>query len=176
MSLPRVSPTNPSPLPERDEAMRMNAICGLQPSSAFAWYDQDTSCWRTFQVSLLTNTCDEFTATWPKAGIQRLGVAYLRRKWEHPIRESDGSLLPTPTASSATTHDTDCQRFDCLTAWMHRQYGIGKVNPRSWEWIMMYPIGWTDLRPLEMDKFHFAQQQHGNSFHGWKQKMLEGLV
>lgn len=27
-------------------------------------------------------------------------------------------------------------------------------------WLMGWPIGWTDLKPLEMDKFHLWQQQH----------------
>lgn len=28
------------------------------------------------------------------------------------------------------------------------------------EWLMGWPIGWTDLKPLEMDKFQSWQQQH----------------
>jgi DNA (cytosine-5)-methyltransferase 1 len=39
----------------------------------------------------------------------------------------------------------------------------GKLNPTWVEWLMGWPLGWTDLKPLEMDKFHFVQQQHGTS-------------
>jgi hypothetical protein len=39
----------------------------------------------------------------------------------------------------------------------------GKLNPLWTEWLMGWPIGWTDLKPLETDKCHFVQQQHGNS-------------
>jgi hypothetical protein len=38
----------------------------------------------------------------------------------------------------------------------------GKLNPLWTEWLMGWPIGWTDLKPLEMDKYHCVQQQHGN--------------
>ena len=37
----------------------------------------------------------------------------------------------------------------------------GKLNPMWVEWLMGWPLGWTDLKPLETDKFHFVQQQHG---------------
>jgi len=37
----------------------------------------------------------------------------------------------------------------------------GKLNPLWTEWLMGWPIGWTDLKPLEMDKSHCVQQQHG---------------
>jgi hypothetical protein len=36
-----------------------------------------------------------------------------------------------------------------------------KLNPVWVEWLMGWPLGWTDLRPLGMDKFHSWQQQHG---------------
>ena len=39
----------------------------------------------------------------------------------------------------------------------------GQLNPTWVEWLMGWPLGWTELKPLEMDKCHFAQQQHGNS-------------
>ena len=36
----------------------------------------------------------------------------------------------------------------------------GKLNPEWVEWLMGWPLGWTDLKPLETDKSHFVQQQH----------------
>ena len=39
----------------------------------------------------------------------------------------------------------------------------GKLNPLWTEWLMGWPIGWTDLKPLEMDKCHYVQQQLGTS-------------
>jgi DNA (cytosine-5)-methyltransferase 1 len=39
----------------------------------------------------------------------------------------------------------------------------GKLNPTWVEWLMGWPMQWTDLKRLEMDKFHFVQQQLGES-------------
>jgi hypothetical protein len=37
----------------------------------------------------------------------------------------------------------------------------GQLNPTWVEWLMGWPLGWTDLNQLEMDKSHCAPQQHG---------------
>ena len=39
----------------------------------------------------------------------------------------------------------------------------GQLNPTWVEWLMGWPIGWTDLKPLVTDKSHCAPQQHGES-------------
>jgi hypothetical protein len=39
----------------------------------------------------------------------------------------------------------------------------GQLNPTWVEWLMGWPLGWTDLKRLETDKYHFAQQPHGES-------------
>ena len=36
----------------------------------------------------------------------------------------------------------------------------GQLNPEWVEWLMGWPIGWTELKPLAMDKFREWQQQH----------------
>jgi hypothetical protein len=38
----------------------------------------------------------------------------------------------------------------------------GPLNPPWVEWLMGWPIGWSDLQPLETDKFQEWQQLHGN--------------
>jgi hypothetical protein len=45
-----------------------------------------------------------------------------------------------------------------------RQMGAGnggKLNPTWVEWLMGWPLEWTDLKPLEMDKYQQWRQQHG---------------
>jgi DNA (cytosine-5)-methyltransferase 1 len=37
----------------------------------------------------------------------------------------------------------------------------GQLNPTWVEWLMGWPLGWTDLKPLETDKCPSALQQHG---------------
>jgi hypothetical protein len=39
----------------------------------------------------------------------------------------------------------------------------GYPNPLLTEWLMGWPLSWTDLRPLETDKFQRWQQWHGAS-------------
>ena len=37
----------------------------------------------------------------------------------------------------------------------------GQLNPEWVEWLMGWPIGWTGLEPLAMDKYHEWRRQHG---------------
>jgi hypothetical protein len=37
----------------------------------------------------------------------------------------------------------------------------GTLNPAFSEWLMGWPLGWTDLKPLGTGKFQQWQQQHG---------------
>jgi hypothetical protein len=39
----------------------------------------------------------------------------------------------------------------------------GHLNPTWTEWLMGWPLEWTDLKPLETDKSHCVQQQLGTS-------------
>jgi DNA (cytosine-5)-methyltransferase 1 len=39
----------------------------------------------------------------------------------------------------------------------------GPVNPTFSEWLMGWPLEWTDLKPLETDKSLYVQQQLGDS-------------
>ena len=40
----------------------------------------------------------------------------------------------------------------------------GALNPPWVEWLMGWPLGWTDLKPLAMDKFQSWLKQHGRYF------------
>ena len=42
----------------------------------------------------------------------------------------------------------------------------GTLNPTWVEWLMGWPLGWTDLRPLETGRFLFAQPQHSENSQG----------
>jgi len=50
----------------------------------------------------------------------------------------------------------------------------GQLNPDWVEWLMGYPIGWTGLEPLEMDKYQQWLHSHGASslMSGTKQNIL----
>lgn len=46
----------------------------------------------------------------------------------------------------------------------------GPLNPTWVEWLMGWPLGWTDLKPSGTDRFHEWQQQHSlNSQQPWSE-------
>ena len=70
------------------------------------------------------------------------------------------TMYPTPTAHNAkeTNAPSESERN---TPTLAAQAG-GTLNPMWVEWLMGWPLGWTDLKSLEMDKFHCVQQQLGS--------------
>jgi hypothetical protein len=68
---------------------------------------------------------------------------------------------PTPTAHMAKETNAPSEALRNQPS-MSSLVG-GKLNPMWVEWLMGWPPGWTDLKQLEMDKFHYAQQPHGES-------------
>jgi hypothetical protein len=38
------------------------------------------------------------------------------------------------------------------------------LNPMWVEWLMGWPLGWTDLKPLETDKFQKWLDEHGGRY------------
>jgi hypothetical protein len=109
---------------------------------------------------------------WPRAGTMRRGACYQQPTLE-PITSGNesgfwGKRLPTPTAHNAKegAYPAEGTRKTPTLGW---ELG-GKPNPAFVEWMMGWPIGWTDLKPLGTDKFHSWQQQHFNSFNnGFKE-------
>lgn len=148
---------------------RTIGICGHKQLTVFAEYDLNTCCWRTSQVSLLTNTFSEYSGTWPKFFQILKGVA-----WEdsflgiYPTAKEFGLSLLRPTAQ--------CWRawtFKNINPLIRKNHADGNlqeqsarcfhkmITPESNEILMMWPEGWSDLRPLEMDKWGLWLEQHG---------------
>jgi len=73
--------------------------------------------------------------------------------------------FPTPTSSMATTGDLEQARFSSLNRPEYASVNGGSLNPTWVEWLMGWPLGWTDLKPLAMDKFQAWQRSHGGSCH-----------
>jgi hypothetical protein len=65
----------------------------------------------------------------------------------------------TPQARDSRTGSTERWDNPERSRNLNDQIG-GQLNPTWVEWLMGWPIGWTDLKPLEMDKFQQWQQQH----------------
>jgi DNA (cytosine-5)-methyltransferase 1 len=63
---------------------------------------------------------------------------------------------PTPTTPSGGGNVGGSGAYH--NAIKHGTHIPHSINPNQYEWLMGWPIGWTDLKPLEMDKCHYAQQ------------------
>lgn len=96
MCLPAASPASLLAMQASNLEPVTRAICGPQQSSASASYDPVSRCWKTFQASFLPDTLEEFSATWPKAGMTQGGVFYPQPKWERRIKETGSGLWLTP--------------------------------------------------------------------------------
>jgi hypothetical protein len=70
-------------------------------------------------------------------------------------------MFPTPTAHNAKECASPSE-YNRNTPTLATHAG-GKLNPMWVEWLMGWPLDWTDLKPLETDKSHFAPQQLGES-------------
>ena len=70
---------------------------------------------------------------------------------------------PTPTASLGTKGGRVKVKHDNIPGALLRdgEKAGGALNPTWVEWLMGWPLGWTDLRPLETDRFRSVPQAHG---------------
>jgi hypothetical protein len=135
---------------------------GQSLSGSFAKLSQDGSTWKIAQLSLLAGL-DEFSGTWPRWGSMRSGECWERTTPMLHTKEIGFGFLPTPTASNTKAHHM--RGSDKGKVREPRSYGAhGPLNPRFLEWLMGWPMGWTKLEPLAMDRFREWQQQHGNYY------------
>jgi len=70
-------------------------------------------------------------------------------------------LVPTPTCHNSKEGAFPAE-YNRKTPTLATHAG-GKLNPTWVEWLMGWPLEWTDLKPLETDKFHCVQPQLGES-------------
>ena len=75
-------------------------VFGSNSSEPYAWYDQNTLSWKTYQLSLLTDWTS-FSGTFTRQGTMQNGVVFQAALLEPATKEIDGGLLPTPIASKA---------------------------------------------------------------------------
>ena len=64
----------------------------------FAWLDQNTGSWKTWQRCLI-GEWELFSGPWPAAGMMRNGIAYQRPPLAHPTIAPEHTFLPTCAAN-----------------------------------------------------------------------------
>jgi hypothetical protein len=128
------------PLAHESESTEADLDCGLSSFESFAFFDRNSFSWRTFQGCLIEGW-DEYSETWPRAGLMRSGACYRRPSLDCPTAESESSLLPTPGAQSRGLSGSG----NCATA--KRLIGRDWYCPDESEMFMGFPIGWTESPP-----------------------------
>ena len=153
--------------------------CGRRWQGLLAKYDPNTHSLRTVQCSLLEDL-NECLQTWPAWGSMQNGECWEQEMWErHTLEKESGLLADTPSGNWPTPTCSDIYTGNLKSTQqkegsMHsvtlpqavrgaEQNAIGQLNPMWVEWLMGWPIGWTDLKPLETDKCHYVQQPLGTS-------------
>jgi hypothetical protein len=174
------------PQARAQELTGSEAACGEKWRASFTKYDPDMRSWKTHQC-LLLGDLEPFLETWPQWGLMRDGECWEQRTLEQTIRGTESGLSPNGVDSFHTPNCTGLdggsnsrkalkkrmETWPTPRAFMHKDSTVdrgkfnlgekvgGKLNPTWVEWLMGWPLGWTDLKPLETDKSHSAPQQHG---------------
>ena len=144
--------------------------CGNTWQGLLAKWSQHTSSWKTVPC-LPTEDSIEFLGTWPRWGLMQDGVCWAQKPLVQNTKEIVSGLWGTPTTSQdfkpirkLAPSEASGKHGTILVGSIGKEHPhlIGRyLKPLVTEWLMGWPLGWTDLKPLEIDKFHCVQQQHG---------------
>ena len=134
------------------------AGCGSIWPASLGRYDLAMHSLKTHQPYVQKGSMSSYV-TLPRWGMMQNGELFQRKAWE-PTTSANvcGSLLPTPTCHNAIEGAYPAE-YTRKTPTLATHIG-GKIHPEFTEWMMGWPLGWTDLKPLEMDRFREWQQQH----------------
>jgi hypothetical protein len=142
------------------DSMEQSLVCGLKCGASLAKYSQDLHMWRT-QAPLFPGDCKPYLGTFPKWGLMQSGELFQLLPSALPMIENvSGLWLPTPTAHNAKEGNYPADRTR-NTPTLAACLG-GKINPQFSEWMMGFPLGWTDLKPLGTGRFPFVLRPHSD--------------
>jgi len=136
--------------------------CGEKWHGLLARFDQNLHSWRTVQCSLLEDL-NESLQTLPQWGMTVGGELYLLPTLVQTIDAKESGFTHvwgTPKAQDSRHALRDRGKGN-LGEQVSGLHNGGKLNPLWTEWLMGWPIGWTDLKPLATDKSLSAPQQLG---------------
>jgi len=129
-------------------------------------YDQDMF---SSKIVLCSEQEDSalFSKTLPKWGMMQDGECLELDISEERILEKECGYLPTPNAGMYRNHNYN--RALCMERSKKHQVDMcmlsiihwgGRVKIEFLETMMAWPMSWTELKPLGMDKFQQWRQQH----------------
>src|SRR5208282_4014537 len=167
----------------RQDLTEKRADSGFSLNESLTTYGPDTPSWKT-QTGLSQTDWIEFSGRWPKSGTMRNGVCWVRTTAGHPTKEKESGLWHgTPRcADSVGASDgwslkwqNPASHFRWFLHTLSDQHNklnqhikgssprqlMSFPNPLCMEAVMGWPIGWTALTPLGMDKYQLWLQRHG---------------
>lgn len=131
----------------------------------------DGQCWELQRLTLTTTGKD--SGYWPtptvcgnynRKGASKTsgdGLATAVMKRMYPTATATAYKGWSPNHNRANTDDRLDYTVEREAFQTGQQTPPMRLNPNWVEWLMGWPIGHTDLRPLGMDKFREYEQQHG---------------
>ena len=162
-------PARTSAQPAREQASQARDLgYGTRWRELSVKFDRATSSWRT-HLCLWVEDLPWSSVTLPRWGMMLGGVCWEQETPAHLTGGIEsGFSLPTPCKNEGrgssskryigSRHYRGAKTSEALrTCESDPQY----LHPRFAEWLMGWPLGWTDLKPLETDKFHNAPPWHG---------------
>jgi hypothetical protein len=157
---------------EKEEELKENDLdCGPKCHESLAKYSRASRSWKTAQCSLFGGLT-EFSGIWPRWGMMQDGELSVLKMQERHTQENGFGWLPTPRASMWKNRKWwNCfykkepkGNLEELPVFMPTQFShlAGKpINPEWLEWVMGWPVGWSDQSALETDRFRQWQNWHG---------------
>jgi hypothetical protein len=154
---------------KEQDSMEQDQDFGEKWHGWLARYDPDMSLWKTAQCSLITDS-EECLEIYPTSGLMRDGLLWEQTRLALNTTETEYGLLPTPTARDFNGHTITKKRpkgfnkvLPNIFKLEFQLHGQCYPHPTFSEGVMLWPVGWTDLKPLATDKSHCAPPQPGES-------------
>ena len=189
MSFLEAFPARTYPAPEKEQGLTgRDQVCGDTWRELLVKFDQSSAWWKTAHC-LWDEVLPESSVTLPKWGMMRDGECWEREMPEHLTSATGSGLLATPTATANQLSPSMMKHPGCRKWWPtpcavqgHNvgtmlewggsqnwgrkempELARGSLNPNWVEWLMGWPIGWTDLSALETDRCPTALPWPGES-------------
>jgi len=152
------------------ELMEKHQDFGKKWQGWLAKLDLNMSLWKTAQCSLIEDS-EECLQTFPRSGMTRNGLLWDVPSLGQNTKGKEFGLWGTPTTSQdfkpirkLAPSEANGTHGTILVGSIGKEHPhlIGRyLKPLVTEYLMGWPIGWTDLGPQEMASRPFVQPQHG---------------
>ena len=137
-------------LEKEQDSTANEADCSLNLCESLARWDQESLSWKTSQRCLLGGWI-EYSGRWPRSGLMRNGIAYRLRPLVL-ISEATACLslpvVPRPVACDGKGSGRVREERGAnnnLRDWWNKKYGFVYPPVRFSEYLMGFPIGYTEL-------------------------------